>query len=139
MPEPHNLYEDVSKSNSPLKKEFLKQTKFHLSRFGKNNDYYERHSSEMEPHNSNDNKDKWRVAYQHMIKTYIKCVTAVDENGRVLDYLDKEGLSENTIVVYTADQGYWLRQHGFYDKRLALEESLRMPLIVKYPKLVEPD
>ena len=138
IPEPANLYEDVASSNSELKKAFLANSKFHLSREGKNNDYYERHTDEMEPHDPNNNKDKWRVAYQHMAKTYIRCVTAVDENvGRVLDFLDKENLKDNTIVVYTSDQGYWLGQHGFYDKRLVLEESLRMPLLVRYPKLVD--
>lgn len=139
VPEPNNLYEDVENSNSYLKKEFLKKSKFHLSRIGENNDYYERHVDEMEPHDKNDNRDKWRVAYQHMIKTYIRCVTAVDENvGRVLDYLDENNLSENTIVVYTADQGYWLGQHGFYDKRLIMEESFKMPLLIRYPKKVRP-
>lgn len=138
IPEPSNLYEDVHIGDSHLKKAFLKESKFHLSRKGNNNDYYERHTAEMEPHDASNNRDKWRVAYQHMAKTYIRCVTAVDENvGRVLDYLDKHELTENTLVVYSSDQGYWLGQHGFYDKRLALEESLRMPLLVRYPKLIK--
>jgi arylsulfatase A-like enzyme len=138
IPEPTNLYEDVPNGDSHLKKAFLKESKFHMSRVGKDNDYYERHQDEMEPHDANDNKDKWRVAYQHMLKTYIRCVTAVDENiGRVLDYLDQQKLADNTIVIYSSDQGYWLGQHGFYDKRLALEQSLRMPLVMRYPKLIK--
>ncbi|MDY7396803.1 sulfatase [Aureibaculum sp. 2210JD6-5] len=80
---------------------------------------------------------KWR--YQTYIKDYLACVKSVDDNiGRVLDYLDKNGLAENTIIVLTSDQGFYLGDHGFFDKRFIYEESLRMPFIVKYPKLVKP-
>ncbi|MFV0396838.1 MAG: sulfatase [Bacteroidales bacterium] len=73
--------------------------------------------------------------YQKMIHDYVRCAAASDENiGRLLDYLDKAGLAENTIVIYTSDQGYFLGEHGFYDKRLIYEESLRMPLVIRYPK-----
>ena len=59
----------------------------------------------------------------------------MDENvGRVLDYLEAEGLSENTIVIYTSDQGFYLGEHGWFDKRFMYEQSLRMPLLVRYPK-----
>ncbi len=75
---------------------------------------------------------KW--AYQRYIKDYLRCVRAVDENvGRLLDYLDKEGLAENTVVIYTSDQGFFLGEHGFYDKRFIYEESIRMPFLVRYP------
>ncbi len=58
----------------------------------------------------------------------------MDDNvGRVLDYLDESGLAENTVVVYTSDQGSYLGEHGWFDKRFMYEESLRMPLIVRYP------
>ncbi len=73
--------------------------------------------------------------YQRYIKDYLRCIAAVDENiGRVLDYLDENGLSENTVVVYTSDQGFFLGEHGWFDKRFMYEESLRMPMIVRYPK-----
>ena len=79
---------------------------------------------------------KWK--YQRYIKDYLRCVAAVDENvGRVLDYLDKAGLKENTVVVYTSDQGFYLGDHGWYDKRFMYEESLRMPLLVRYPKEIK--
>lgn len=75
--------------------------------------------------------------YQRYIKDYLRCVASIDDNvGRVLDYLDAEGLSENTVVVYTSDQGFFLGDHGWYDKRFMYEESLRMPLLVRYPKAV---
>lgn len=80
---------------------------------------------------------KWK--YQRYIKDYLRCVASLDDNvGRLLDYLDSSGLSENTIVVYTSDQGFYLGDHGWYDKRFMYEESLRMPLLVRYPGVVAP-
>ncbi|WP_232829166.1 sulfatase family protein [Aureibaculum luteum] len=79
---------------------------------------------------------KWR--YQTYIKDYLACVKSVDDNvGRILDYLDENNLTENTIIVLTSDQGFYLGDHGFFDKRFIYEESLRMPFIVKYPKKVK--
>ena len=79
---------------------------------------------------------KWK--YQRYIKDYLRCVASVDDNvGRVLDYLDNEGLSEDTIVVYTSDQGFFLGDHGWYDKRFMYEESLRMPFVARYPRAIE--
>ena len=77
--------------------------------------------------------------YQRYIKDYLRCVASVDENvGRMLDYLDESGLTENTVVVYTSDQGFYLGEHGWFDKRFMYEESLRMPLLVRYPKEIQP-
>lgn len=79
---------------------------------------------------------KWK--YQTYIKDYLACVKSVDDNiGRVLKYLDDNGLAENTIVVYTSDQGFYLGDHGWFDKRFMYEESLRMPFLVRYPDLVK--
>ncbi len=78
---------------------------------------------------------KWK--YQRYIKDYLRCVASVDDNvGRLLDYLDRSGLAENTIVIYTSDQGFYLGEHGWFDKRFMYEESLRMPLLVRYPKAI---
>ena len=136
VPEPENLYENVA-NTSPLMKNKL------FGQMDAARAYYERHKNDthppMEPHDPTDHRSRVAAAYQHMTKKYIRCVTAVDENvGRVLDYLSKEGLVDNTVVVYTSDQGYWLGQHGLYDKRLILEESLKMPFIVRYPKEIKP-
>lgn len=74
----------------------------------------------------------WR--YQRYIKDYLRVVASIDDNvGRMLDWLEEHGLSENTIVVYTSDQGFFLGDHGWFDKRLMYEESLSMPLLVRYP------
>jgi arylsulfatase A-like enzyme len=75
--------------------------------------------------------------YQRYIKDYLRCVASVDDNvGRFLDALDAQGLTQDTVVVYTSDQGFFLGEHGWYDKRFMYEESLRMPLLVRYPQLV---
>jgi arylsulfatase A-like enzyme len=75
---------------------------------------------------------EWK--YQRYIKDYLRCIAAIDENvGRVLDRLDELGLSDNTIVVYTSDQGFYLGEHGWYDKRFMYEQSMRTPLIIRYP------
>ncbi|MFS4455191.1 sulfatase [Maribacter sp. 2304DJ31-5] len=77
--------------------------------------------------------------YQKLVKDFMRSGAAIDDNiGRLLDFLETEGLAENTIVIYTADQGYFLGEHGFFDKRLIYEESLRMPFVIRYPKEIEP-
>ncbi|HSQ54726.1 MAG TPA: sulfatase [Gemmata sp.] len=84
-------------------------------------------------------KDLVRWKYNRYMHDYLGCIKAVDESvGRVLDYLDKEGLAENTIVVYTADQGFYLGEHGWFDKRWIFEESLRTPLLVRWPGVTKP-
>ncbi|MBN1581861.1 MAG: sulfatase [Anaerolineae bacterium] len=73
--------------------------------------------------------------YQRYIKDYLRVVASIDDNvGRILDYLDEQGLTENTMVIYTSDQGFFLGDHGWYDKRFMYEESLRMPFVVRYPR-----
>lgn len=86
-----------------------------------------------------DDKAVTRWKYQRYIKDYLRCIRAVDENvGRLVDHLDKSGLSKNTIVIYSSDQGFYLGEHGWYDKRWMFEESLQMPFIVRWPGVVEP-
>ena len=83
-------------------------------------------------------KDLVRWKYQRYMKNYLRCVAGVDRNvGRVLDRLDELNLADNTIVVYAADQGFYLGEHGWFDKRWAYEESMRMPLIVRWPGKVK--
>jgi arylsulfatase A-like enzyme len=75
------------------------------------------------------------AAYQKYLKDYLRTIKAVDENvGRVLDYLDANGLTDNTIVIYTSDQGMMLGEHDYYDKRWIYEESIQMPFLVRYPQ-----
>src|SRR5436190_14776277 len=80
---------------------------------------------------------RWR--YQRYMKDYLRCIAAIDDNvGRVLDYLDKSGLAGNTVVIYSSDQGFFLGEHGWFDKRFMYEESLRMPLMVRWPGKIAP-
>jgi arylsulfatase A-like enzyme len=80
---------------------------------------------------------QWK--YQRYIKDYLRCVTAVDENvGRLLQYLDESGLAKNTVVIYSSDQGFYLGEHGWFDKRFMYEESYRMPLVARWPGKIKP-
>ena len=84
-------------------------------------------------------KDLVRWKYQRYIKNYLRCIDSVDENiGRILDYLDKNDLSKNTIVIYSSDQGFYLGEHGWYDKRWMFEESLKMPFVIRWPGKIKP-
>jgi arylsulfatase A-like enzyme len=84
-------------------------------------------------------RDRTRWLYQFYLRNYLGCVLAVDDAvGDLLATLDELGLTENTIVVYTSDQGFYLGEHGWYDKRFMYEESLRNPLIVRYPPSIAP-
>lgn len=82
-----------------------------------------------------DHKEARMKTYQKFVKDFMRSGAAIDENiGKLLDYLDKSGLAKNTVVIYTADQGYFLGEHGFFDKRLIYEESIHMPFVIRYPK-----
>jgi arylsulfatase A-like enzyme len=84
-------------------------------------------------------RDRTRWNYQRYIKNYLRCVKAVDENvGRMLKFLDDSGLAKNTVVIYSSDQGFWLGEHGWFDKRWMYEESLHTPLLVRWPGVTKP-
>lgn len=75
---------------------------------------------------------RWR--YQRYIKDYLRCIASVDDNvGRLLRYLDEEGMAANTVVIYSSDQGFYLGEHGWFDKRWMYKESLQTPLMVRWP------
>ncbi len=80
-----------------------------------------------------DSLTRWK--FQRYMRDYFSTIAAVDENiGKMLDYLDSTGLAENTIVVYASDQSFYLGEHGWFDKRFMYEESMRMPLVIRYPR-----
>jgi arylsulfatase A-like enzyme len=80
---------------------------------------------------------RWK--YQRYMQDYLATVQSVDDNvGRLLDHLQRAGLSKNTMVVYTSDQGFFLGDHGLFDKRFMYEESLRMPFLIRWPGVVKP-
>jgi arylsulfatase A-like enzyme len=75
--------------------------------------------------------------YQRYIKDYLRCIVSVDENlGELMAYLDQRGILDDTIILYTSDQGFFLGEHGWYDKRFMYEESIGIPLLVRYPKTI---
>lgn len=89
------------------------------------------------PHMTEKEIAHWR--YERYMQDYLACIASVDDGvGEVLDYLEKNGLAENTIVVYTSDQGFYLGEHGWFDKRFMYEESFRTPLLMRYPREIKP-
>lgn len=83
-------------------------------------------------------KEKMQWRYQRYMQDYLGTIASVDENvGRVLDYLEENGLMENTIIVYTSDQGFYLGEHGWFDKRFVYDESFKTPLLVAWPGKVK--
>jgi len=123
IPEPETLLDDY--------KGRAKQVSLIRMRVGE--DFQERDLQMPIPKDkSRDELRKW--AYQEYLKRYLSCVAAVDENvGRLMAFLEQEGLAEDTIIVYTSDQGFFLGEHGFYDKRLMYEPAITTPLIISWP------
>jgi arylsulfatase A-like enzyme len=103
------------------------------------NAYYEpRNEAFRQANLQGDELVRWK--YNRYLHDYLGCIKSVDENvGRLLKYLDDEGLADNTLVVYSSDQGFYLGEHGWFDKRWIFEETLRMPLVVRWPGVVKPE
>lgn len=96
----------------------------------RNNEFYSKERSPKEV-------AEWK--YQRYLQDYMACVASVDESvGEILDYLEKTGMDKNTIVVYTSDQGFYLGEHGWFDKRFMYEESLVMPMVMRWPGHIMP-
>lgn len=86
-----------------------------------------------------DSLEARKKTYQKFVKDFIRSGAAIDDNiGKILNYLAEEGLDKNTVVIYTADQGYFLGEHGFFDKRMIYEQALRMPFVIRYPGEIAP-
>jgi arylsulfatase A-like enzyme len=128
IPEPPNLFDDYEGRSDMLKK----QLQYIGSEWGDHTNF-EQETAHLE------GVAKKKKQYQLYMKKYLRCVKGVDDNvGRILDYLDESGLAYNTIVMYTGDQGFFLGEHGLYDKRIMYEEALRMPFLVRWPGRVKP-
>jgi len=124
VPEPEGLFDDYANRGEAVKRVTQK--------IGMRHTLYRRQTAGLT------GRARKKKQYQIYIKSYLRCVASIDDNvGRVLDWLDREGLSDNTIVIYTSDQGFFLGEHGLYDKRFMYEESLRVPFLVRYPREVK--
>lgn len=146
-PEPDTLFDDYSgrgiaerdqdmtfeKSFRPLDVKLVAPANLTSEQLLAWNAYYEPRNAAYHAANPQ-GRDLVRWRYQRYMHDYLGCVKAVDESvGRVLALLDEEGLADNTIVVYASDQGFYLGEHGWFDKRWIFEESLRTPLLVRWP------
>lgn len=125
IPLPETFNDDYRTRTAQIRNHRLhvgpKQWELHFKRFGK-----------LPAGMDEQQTREW--VYQVYMKNYLRCVASMDANiGRVLDYLDESGLAENTIVVYSSDQGFFLGDHGLYDKRFMYEPSLRTPLVIRQP------
>jgi len=128
IPEPENLFDDYANRS-----EVLKQSTQYIGSPTPGHTLYEEETGHI-----TDLVERRKAQYQTYIKSYLRCVASINDNvGRVLDYLDENGLTDNTIVIYTSDQGFFLGEHGWYDKRFMYEESLRMPFIMRFPGKIE--
>jgi len=125
IPEPATLFDDYATRASALSTTTQKIGQLHT--------LYEAETGHLE------GRARKSAQYQEYMRRYLRCVASVDDNvGRVLDYLDRSGLAENTIVIYTSDQGFFLGEHGLYDKRFMYEDSLRMPFLIRWPGHIAP-
>ncbi len=151
IPEPFTLFEDYSQRGPAVRQQDMtiaetmndRDLKFTAPR-ELNPEQLEAWNAVYGPRNEAFEKAKLtgaalvRWKYQRYVKDYLRCVASVDDQvGRVLDWLDETGLAENTIVVYSSDQGFYLGEHGWFDKRWMYEESLRTPLLVRWPGHVQ--
>lgn len=102
------------------------------------NAYYDRIAKDFESRNLSGNAlIEWK--FQRYMRDYLMTAAALDRNiGRTLDYLDQHGLSNNTIVIYLSDQGFYMGEHGWFDKRFMYEESFRTPMVMRYPGVIKP-
>lgn len=127
LPEPPNLYDTYEQRSEAAQRTALKLEMMNQSTY---------------PHDRLENAD-WKTQrghiYQQYIKSFLQCGRVLDENvGKLIAFLKEEGLYDNTIIIYTADQGHFLGEHGFFSKRFMYDEALRMPLIIRYPPWIKP-
>ena len=152
IPEPENLFDDYSGRGTAARTQDMsiartmnandlkltpprnftpEQLKTWNAAYGPKNEAYRKAGLKGKP------LVRWK--YQRYIKDYLRCIASVDDNvGRILDFLDRSDLAKNTVVIYTSDQGFYLGDHGWFDKRFMYEESYRMPLMVRWPGRIKP-
>ncbi|AKJ64480.1 sulfatase [Kiritimatiella glycovorans] len=138
LPEPGTLNEDLSHRTPPL--EHVETTLDPEGIWKYEKGWAARHGGPERILPEGLNKARMRGwIYQRYVKDYLRTVASIDDQmGRLLDYLDESGLGENTLVIFTSDQGYFLGEHGFYSKHLMYEQSFGTPLLMRYPGVIQP-
>ena len=146
IPEPSNLFDDYAtrgtaapdqKMSIDINMSLPRDLKVVQERNGLTGQYAHRNKYYAKNEPTGRDLVKWK--YQIYMKDYLRCIWSLDENiGRVLDYLKESGLDKNTVVMYSSDQGFYMGEHGWFDKRFMYEESFRTPLIVRWPGATEP-
>jgi len=130
VPEPASLHEDLSPRPEGVKNAKMNIYK-HMPKA-----VIKMKTGEIAPVMPQKEGQSW--GYQLYIKDYLRCVASIDENtGRILDYLEEKGLAEDTLIIYTSDQGFFLGEHSWFDKRYMYDEAIRMPLLMAYPRGIE--
>ncbi|MFK7736356.1 MAG: sulfatase [Pirellulaceae bacterium] len=152
--EPETLYDDYSGRTSAASlqtmtiSQHLNERDLKLTGYGKMNDeqkqtwnaaYGPKNEAFRDAESEMTEREIIQWKYQRYVKDYLRCVKSVDDGiGRMLAYLDEAGLADNTVVVYSSDQGWYLGEHGWFDKRWMYEESLKTPLLVRWPGKIKP-
>jgi len=133
IPEPATLLDDYEGRTPAAIKHLMNANRILLG------PPFQKYRKQLETENPNITEDELtRAMYQEYIKGYYRLVKSVDDNvARVLEYLDESGLAENTLVLFTSDQGFSLGEHGFYNKQWMYEPSLHQPLLVRYPGVID--
>jgi arylsulfatase A-like enzyme len=146
VPEPATLFDDYTNRASPARLQKMNIGKDLTiasdlkvgAKYATNQLYAARNADFAAKQPRGDDLTRWK--YQQYLKDYLRCVKAVDDNvGRVMDTLKAAGLETNTIVIYSSDQGFYMGEHGWFDKRWIYEESIHMPFIIRWPGVVKPE
>ena len=137
FPEPVNLFDDYSGRGTAAYEQDLSISKS-MFMVADLKSYRPERKAYLEKHKpEGDDLIRWK--YQTYMRDYLSCIAGVDENvGRVLAYLKKKGMDKNTVVMYSSDQGFYLGEHGWFDKRFMYEESFRTPLLARWPGVIKP-
>ena len=164
FPEPETLFDDYSNRTSAAREQDMSLAhslemdmdlkvdgskpgrQYHRRSFSRLNPQQQKIWKEKMEHRSEEfhtlqpkGKDLVRWKYQQYIKDYMRCIRSVDDSvGRIQAYLEENGLLENTVFIYSSDQGFYLGEHGWFDKRFMYDESYRTPLLVSWPGVIEP-
>ena len=129
IPEPETIADDHAGRSASVRRVAMRLDDLTLT------DVKEPVPPELEGEEHLAERSSWK--YQRYMRDYLRCVQAVDDSvGELLDYLDEHDLGESTLVIYTSDQGFFLGDHGWFDKRLMFDESLTMPVVVRWPEAI---